>query len=83
MEIRLATRADFEQVGIVFAEDNRFHAELVTEIIQAADPIMTHEWYEDVTIELFPDADHSIQVNGNFAPGYYETINGWLKMRRG
>ena len=33
---------------------------------------------ENVTIELFPDADHAIHVNGDFAPGYFETINSWL-----
>jgi len=48
MEIRLATQADFEQVGVVFAEENQFHAELVPEIIQVAEPIMTHKWYDDV-----------------------------------
>ena len=37
---------------------------------------------EDVTIELFPDADHMIQVEGYFAPGYYEKVNSWLVMRR-
>ncbi|UCC50774.1 MAG: GNAT family N-acetyltransferase [Anaerolineaceae bacterium] len=48
MEIRLATAADFEQVGTVFAEENRFHAELVPEIVQTAIPIMTQEWFDDV-----------------------------------
>lgn len=48
MEIRLATKADFEQVGIIFAEENQFHAELVPEIIQVTDPIMTQEWFDDV-----------------------------------
>jgi dienelactone hydrolase len=38
---------------------------------------------EDVTIELFPDADHMIQVGGDFASGYYESVNRWLVMRRG
>jgi len=33
---------------------------------------------EDVTIELFPDADHTIQIDGDFAPGCYETVNSWL-----
>lgn len=48
IEIRLATKADFEQVGIIFAEENQFHAELVPEIIQVADPIMTPIWFDDV-----------------------------------
>ena len=33
---------------------------------------------ENVTIRIFPDADHGIQVNGEFAPGYFETMNNWL-----
>lgn len=47
-EIRLATQADFEQVGNIFTEENQFHAELVPEIIQVADPIMTRKWYGEV-----------------------------------
>ena len=48
IEIRLATEADFDQVGNIFAEENQFHAQLVPEIIQVADPIMTHEWFDEV-----------------------------------
>jgi ribosomal protein S18 acetylase RimI-like enzyme len=47
-EIRLVTAADFEQVGDIFAEENRFHATLVPEIVQIADPIMTHDWFDEV-----------------------------------
>jgi len=47
-KIRLATLADFASVGKIFAEENQFHADLVPEIIQVADPIMTHEWYHEV-----------------------------------
>jgi dipeptidyl aminopeptidase/acylaminoacyl peptidase len=36
---------------------------------------------DDVTIKLFPDGDHGLQINGDFAPGYFETINTWLIMR--
>ncbi len=48
IEIRLVTKADFEQVGLIFAEENRFHAELMPEIIQVANPIMTQKWFDDV-----------------------------------
>ncbi len=48
IKIRLVTEADFEQIGHIFAEENRFHAELVPEIIQIADPIMTQKWFDDV-----------------------------------
>ena len=33
---------------------------------------------ENVTIKVFPNADHHMHVNGDFAPGYFETINNWL-----
>jgi ribosomal protein S18 acetylase RimI-like enzyme len=48
LEIRLATESDFEQVGNIFAEENRYHAELMPEVFQVADPIMTSEWYSGV-----------------------------------
>lgn len=48
VEIRLATGSDFEQVGKIFAEENKFHAQLMPEIFQIADPIMTPEWFDDV-----------------------------------
>lgn len=47
-EIRLATRSDFEGVGMVSSEANRFHAELMPEIFQVADPIMTPDWFDEV-----------------------------------
>jgi pimeloyl-ACP methyl ester carboxylesterase len=34
---------------------------------------------EDVTIRIFPDADHKIFVDGAPAPGYYDTIIEWLR----
>lgn len=46
--IRSASPEDFDGVGRVFAEENQFHADLVPEIIQVADPIMTQEWYAEV-----------------------------------
>ena len=48
IEISLVAKADFEQVGTIFAEENCCHAELVPEIIQIADPIMTQEGFDDV-----------------------------------
>jgi hypothetical protein len=42
-EIRLATESDFEQVGNIFSEENRDHAELMPVIFQVADPIMIPE----------------------------------------
>ncbi len=47
-KIRPATETDFDQVGKIFTEENRFHADLVPEIIQIAEPIMTHDWFSKV-----------------------------------
>jgi alpha-beta hydrolase superfamily lysophospholipase len=38
---------------------------------------------EDITIRLFPKASHTIKVEDDFAPGYFDTINNWLRMRTG
>jgi len=48
LDIRVATKEDFDAVGKIFAEENQFHADLVPEIIQVTDPIMTHEWFGEV-----------------------------------
>ena len=34
---------------------------------------------EAVTIKVFPQASHTIQIDDAFAPGYFETINKWLR----
>jgi hypothetical protein len=34
IKIRLATGSDFEQVGNIFSEENRYHAELMPEIFK-------------------------------------------------
>lgn len=47
-EIRVATKEDYYAVGKIVAEENKFHADLVPEIIQVTDPIMTHEWFGEV-----------------------------------
>ena len=49
-EIRLPSNDDFDQVGKIFTEENQFHVELVPEIIQIANPIMMHVWFEKVLI---------------------------------
>jgi ribosomal protein S18 acetylase RimI-like enzyme len=46
--IRRATGADFDQVSRVFSEENRFHADLLPEMLQVADPVMTREWFDAV-----------------------------------
>ena len=48
IKIRLATEDDFEPVSRIFAEENQYHAELVPDIVQVADPIMTPEWFQEV-----------------------------------
>jgi len=34
---------------------------------------------EDVTIEVFPNANHSIQVGDDYAPGYFDLMLAWLR----
>lgn len=51
VKIRTATAADFDGVGRVFAEENRYHAELLPDRFQVADPIMTRGWYDKILAE--------------------------------
>jgi len=45
--IKQALKSDFDQVGQVFTQENKFHARLVPEIIQVAKPIMTRLWFDE------------------------------------
>ena len=45
ISIRPAGLSDFHSVGKIFAQENRFHAELVPEVIQVLEPIMSEEWF--------------------------------------
>jgi ribosomal protein S18 acetylase RimI-like enzyme len=55
--VRNARDADFGQLVALFAEENRFHAELVPDYIQATDDILTkaelHEFISSVDTHLF------------------------------
>jgi ribosomal protein S18 acetylase RimI-like enzyme len=46
--IRQAVASDFDQVGRVFADENRFHAALLPRRFQIAEPIMTREWFHEI-----------------------------------
>ena len=46
--IRLASIADLDQVGRIFAEENRYHVELLPERFRVVEPIITHEWFASV-----------------------------------
>jgi ribosomal protein S18 acetylase RimI-like enzyme len=48
VSIRPANMSDFDAVGRIFAQENRFHAELVPEIIQVLEPIMDEKWFADL-----------------------------------
>ncbi len=48
LTIRSATESDFNQVGKIFAEENRFHANLQPHIFRVIEPIMTPEWYNEI-----------------------------------
>jgi adenine phosphoribosyltransferase len=46
--IRQATKADFDPIGAVFAEENAFHTDLLPDRFQIAEPIMTHAWFDAI-----------------------------------
>lgn len=56
--IRPAGQPDFGGVASVFAEENRFHARLLPERFQVAQPIVTQEWYDGV----MSDPDQSLSI---------------------
>ena len=48
LEIRPAQEVDFHQVGLIFADENRFHSQLLPERFKIADPIMTRAWFQEI-----------------------------------
>ena len=46
--IREVLETDFDQVSIVFADENAFHSQLLPERFQIADPIMTPDWFNEI-----------------------------------
>ncbi len=46
--IREANGNDFEQVGAIFFEELQFHADLLPDRFQVAEPIMTQAWFEEI-----------------------------------
>lgn len=46
--VRTATENDFEGVGKVFIQELKFHTELLPELFQMVDPIMTPAWYSEI-----------------------------------
>ena len=48
VEIRQAAEADFDQVGRIFADELKFHINLLPDRFQIADPIMTKEWFREI-----------------------------------
>ena len=48
ISVRRALSSDFDLVGRVFAEENRFHAALLPERFQIAEPIMTRDWFTEI-----------------------------------
>ena len=35
----------------------------------------------DATVVVFPDADHRIRIDGEFAPGYLDLLGSWVERR--
>ena len=48
MNIREVNSFDFEQVGSIFFEELQFHADLLPDRFQVAEPIMTLAWFEEI-----------------------------------
>ena len=46
--IRKALETDFDQVGIIFADENAFHSRLLPDRFQIAEPIMTPDWFKKI-----------------------------------
>lgn len=46
--IRSAHASDAESVGKILVESNRFHAALLPDRFQLADPVMTQAWFDEV-----------------------------------
>ncbi len=46
--IREANDSDFEQVGAIFLEELQFHADLLPDRFQVAEPMMTLAWFEEI-----------------------------------
>jgi ribosomal protein S18 acetylase RimI-like enzyme len=46
--VRKAREADFDQVSVIFADENAFHSQLLPERFQIADPIMTRDWFNEI-----------------------------------
>jgi ribosomal protein S18 acetylase RimI-like enzyme len=46
--VRQVIETDFDQVGAVFLEELTYHAGLLPDRFQIADPIMTREWFDEI-----------------------------------
>ncbi len=63
--IRKALERDFDQVSIVFADENAFHSQLLPERFQITDPIMTPDWFKKILTNenkalLVAELDHKL-----------------------
>jgi ribosomal protein S18 acetylase RimI-like enzyme len=63
--IRKALESDFDQVSIIFADENAFHSQLLPERFQIADPIMTPDWFNKILTHedkalLVAELDHRL-----------------------
>ena len=63
--IRKALERDFDQVSIIFADENAFHSQLLPERFQIADPIMTPDWFKNILTNenkalLVAELDHRL-----------------------
>jgi pimeloyl-ACP methyl ester carboxylesterase len=57
----------------------------ISEVIARTDTALARSFNADVTIRVFPDAEHGIKLveSSEFAPGYLELIVSWTRERVG
>jgi ribosomal protein S18 acetylase RimI-like enzyme len=84
--IRNATREDYKGVRSVFIEENRFHAELVPDMIQATDGVLSlrelADFIEDANHKLFVAEQDSDIVGAALVSLRVSPALPWLKSRQ-
>jgi ribosomal protein S18 acetylase RimI-like enzyme len=81
--VRDAKDTDFEQLVALFAEENRFHAELVPDYIQVTDDILTrdelHEFITDEDSHIFVCETESQVVGAVIVSIHKKSEDRWKK----
>ena len=46
--VRKVRETDFDQVSVIFADENAFHSQLLPDRFQIANPIMSRDWFNNI-----------------------------------